>query len=87
MNINDFLGQLERATHQALKTGDWSGWKAVQDRHLTYDLKERMTDDQRVRLHELNHGFTLLADPDGSWTDQLSERLEREFRASLERVS
>jgi hypothetical protein len=87
VNADDFLDQLERATRRALKTGEWSEWKLVQDRHLCDDLMERMTDDQRVRLHELNHGFTPLADPDGTWTDQLSERLEREFRTSLERVS
>jgi len=85
VNIKTLLDCLKGAVRHALETGDWSEWKAIQDRHLTDDLMQHMTDAQRIRLHELTHGFILVADPDGTWSDQLSDRLEREFRASLER--
>ena len=83
MSIERFLTLLEAALQHGLSTKQWDDWKAVQDRHLTDDLMQRMSDEQRVRLHELTHGFVLLADPDGTWSDRLSERLEREYRASL----
>jgi hypothetical protein len=85
MTIDEFLARLKAADLHALQTGDWSEWKAVQDRYLTYDLKASMTRTQRLELHRLTHVSTNLADPDGAWSDQLSERLDREFRARLER--
>jgi len=78
-----YLAQLQSATRRAIDTDDWGAWKAFQDEHFTYALKASMTRAQRIRLHELLHGFTILADPDGTWSDRLSERLEREYRASL----
>ena len=86
MTPEKFLVELEAATRDALQTNDWSAWKALQDAHFTYALKASMTRSQRLRLHEIVHGFVLLADPDGTWTDQLSERLEREYRESLVRA-
>jgi hypothetical protein len=86
VRAKEFLVRLERELHQALQTDNWDGWKAIQDVHLTHGMKVSMTESQRVRLHELTHGFTLLADPDGTWTDQLSDRLEREYRESLVRA-
>lgn len=86
MNVDDFLASLQRAVHRAAKTDCWDEWKAVQDQHLTDHLMQQMTDAERARLHELTHGFVVLADPDGTWSDQLSDRLEREYRASLARA-
>jgi hypothetical protein len=86
MNVDEFIARLQLAVHRALKTNSWDEWKAVQDQHLTDHLMQQMTDVQRVRLHELTHGFIVLADPDGTWSDQLSDRLEREYRESLARA-
>jgi hypothetical protein len=85
MTIDEFLTRLKAADLHAIKTGDWADWKALQDQHLTDEMMQRMSRSQRLRLHELTHISTILADPDGSWSDQLSERLELEFRAGLER--
>jgi hypothetical protein len=86
MTVDEILAQLEVAVSKGLETDDWHDWKAVQDRHLTYDLKVGMSDRQQSRLHELTHGIAQLADPDGSWSQQLSERLDRELRASATRA-
>ena len=86
MTVDQFLARLQRAVEHARKTDNWDEWKLVQDQHLTDQLMQRMTEAQRVRLHELTHGFILIADPDGTWTDQLSDRLEREYRESLVRA-
>jgi hypothetical protein len=86
MNAETFLIRLQDAVDRALKTGDWSEWRAVLDTNLTYALKVSLTESQRLRLHELTHGFALTADPDGTWSDQLSDRLEREYRESLVRA-
>src|SRR4051812_32631245 len=84
MNAEQLLAALEDAVNVARKIDDWRDWRAMLDVHLTYELKVSMTRPQRIRLHELTHGFVLLADPDGTWSDRLSDRREREFRASLE---
>jgi len=85
MTIDEFLDRLDAANLHAIETGDWSDWKALQDQHLTDDMMQRMSREQRLWLHRLTHISTILADPDGAWSDRLSDRLEREFRASLER--
>ena len=86
MIVEEILAQLELAVARGIADDDWSDWKTLQDRHLTYDLKAGMSDEQRTRLHELTHGVARLADPDGSWSQRLSERLDRKLRAAAART-
>jgi hypothetical protein len=86
MTADEFLVRLEAAFEQGMADDDRREWKAVQDRHLTYILKAGMSDEQRVRLHELTHGVVAHTDPDGSWSQQRSERLDRELRLAAART-
>ena len=83
MTADELLRQLEVAAVRGIADDAWSDWKTLQDRHLTYALKAGMSDEQRIRLHELTHGVVALADPDGSWSQRLSERLDHEMRAAV----
>ena len=86
MTTEELLARLEAAVNRGLQADDWRDWKSVQDQYLTYDLKASMSDDQQSRLHELTHGIARLADPEGTWSQRLSERLNRELRASAARA-
>jgi hypothetical protein len=86
MTADELLARLEAAVARGIADDDWTVWKDLQDRHLTYDLKVGMSDEQRIRLHELTHGVVTLADPDGAWSQRLSERLDRELRATAART-
>ena len=85
MTVDEFLAQLKAADLTGRYAGDWTEWKALQDTYSTHEMKMSMSREQRLELHRLTHVSTNLADPDGTWSDRLSERLEREFRASLAR--